>query len=392
MFGLNDWLVGLMESEGAATVLTFMALTAVALMVTIVRAYRDFHSMYEFEGGKVFRLEVRKGKWVRTGRVFQVLVVIAAGLMADKARAACTDSSMINPINDIVWDCIFPISIAGIPLDFGEHPPDNERGGFFCECPGQGITGMGFQVSFWEPARMIDTVQDAWCFPGLGMSMSAGAGSGYVGGGSYQSNATRNIAFGHYHYYIMPVWAILDLFTDIPCLSDETSFDLAMVSEVRPDWHDDLTAAQYYPETALMANPFTVLACMADAAAATVQRPIDALYWCMGAWGTTYPMTGHITAKDFVAANAGIAGKAMFVQARTAMLPDRAVNYCGTTLLPIWNKSHWRIQQSDPVVDNRCHAIGHPGILWTSRKNPVGRGDNFSWVLFRKVNCCVVVY
>ena len=55
---------------------------------------------------------------------------------------------MINPISDIVWDCIFPIEIAGIPLDFGEHPPDNDGTEFFCECEGKGFTGMGFLVSF----------------------------------------------------------------------------------------------------------------------------------------------------------------------------------------------------------------------------------------------------
>ena len=78
-------------------------------------------------------------------------------------------------------------------------------------------------------------------------------------------------------------------------------------------------------------------------------------------------------------------------QARTGLLPDRAVNYCAATPIPIWVKSHWRMQQIDPAVDNRCHAIGHPGILWTDRKNPIGKQDNFSWLLFRKVRCCVVV-
>ena len=33
------------------------------------------------------------------------------------AQAVCRDTAMMNPINDIVWDCIFPISIAGIPID-----------------------------------------------------------------------------------------------------------------------------------------------------------------------------------------------------------------------------------------------------------------------------------
>lgn len=325
-----------------------------------------------------------------------LLLVCLCGAMP--AKAACTDKSFINPITDIAWDCIFPISIMGIPLDYGQHPPDNRNTQMLCTCPGKGITGLGFgfMVGFWEPARMVDTTSDPWCFPSLGLDLGggtvSGGGFGYSGSGQLRKGGVGQIAFANYHYYIMPVWAVLDMFTDIPCITSETSFDLAMVSEVRPDWGDDLTAMQLYPETALMASPITALACIADAVASTAQRPIDALYWCMGGWGTTYPMTGHVNVTDFVEANAAIAGKAMFVQARTGLLPDRAVNYCQTTPMPIWIKSHWRIQQTDPVVDGRCHAIGHPGLLWTKRKNPIGRQDNFSWMLFRKVSCCVVLF
>lgn len=331
-----------------------------------------------------------RGPWINGLR--QALAALLLYCLASSAFAACTDRSMMNPIDDVVWDCIFPISIMGIPLDFGEHPPDNTNSMPLCECPGEGIYGLGFMVSFWEPARMVETVSDAWCFPSLGTSINGGsAGSGYFGGGSLRRDVSK-MTFQHYHYFETPFWAILDMFTDIPCLTDEAAWDLVMVSEVRPDWGDDLTAAQYYPETSLMANPGVVMACVADAMAAAAQRTLDFLYWCIGAWGTTYPMSGHMTTKDYVAANAGIAAKAMYVQSRMGGLGDRAVNYCNTTYMPIWVKSHWRIQETDPAVDRRCHVLGHPGILWTQRKNPVGRQDNFAWLLFRKVECCVVVF
>ncbi len=337
---------------------------------------------------------------IRSGlAVLALFIVFGGGLFTPKpAHAVCTDRTMINPVSDVAWDCIFPMTIMGVPLDFGEHPPDSDSTEMLCACPNRrfpGDPGLGFMVSFWEPARMIDTTNDPWCFPGLGMNLGSstavsGGGWGYSGSGKL-SKLGDHLAFQNYHYYIMPIWAVLDLFTDIPCISEETSFDLTMVSEIRPDWGDDLTAMQLYPETSVMASPITALACIADAVASTAQRPIDALYWCMGAWGTTYPMTGNIIANDYAEANAGIAAKAMYVQARTALLPDRAVNYCYQTPLPIWIKSHWRIQQIDPVVDGQCRSIGYPGLLWTKHKNPVGGQDNFSWLLFRKVKCCVVI-
>jgi len=318
-------------------------------------------------------------------------LLLLAASCALPAQAACTDRSFINPVNDIAWDCIFPISIMGIPLDFGEHPPDKPDSRILCQCPGQGALGigLGFMVGFWEPARIIETVADAGCFPALGMSIDVGGADGTF---THSQQIKQRRGFSHYHYYIFPVWAILELFMDIPCISGETKFDLAMVSELRPDWNNDLFALQLFPETALMANPATVLACAADALAATGQRTIDALYWCQGAWGTTYPATGSTAHPDNVIRNAATAGKAMYLQARTGLLPDRAVNFCHATPLPIWVKSHWRIQQTDPVVDRRCRRIGHPGILWTSGKNPVGKQDNFAWMLFRKVSCCVTVF
>ena len=182
-------------------------------------------------------------------RLRNIFAAVAFLIAAAPAQAACTDDEFMDPINDVVWDCIFPITIASIPLDFGNHPPDNEAGGLLCECPGQGIYGIGFLVTFWEPARVVETVADPWCFPTMGMELDGGSNLGYEGSGTLYRDAglNSNIAYQNYHYYITPMWAILDLFTDIPCISDEPSFDLAMVSEIRPDWHDDLTAAQYYP-------------------------------------------------------------------------------------------------------------------------------------------------
>lgn len=329
---------------------------------------------------------------MRFVKAFALLILISCSY--GEAKAACTDDTFINPITDVVWDCIFPITIMGIPLDGGEHPPDSNNSDVECTCPGTYgpyDPGIGFVVTFWEPARMMDTVADAGCFPALGTEMDLSTSWGYGGGGTLKRQKA-NLTFQHIHYYVMPMWGVLDMFSDIPCLSDETTWDLAMVSEVRPDWGDDLTAAQLYPETSAMANVAAVLTCGADAVASAVGRPIDALYWCIGAWGTTYPMTGHVTAKDYVAANAGTAAKAMYMLGRNAMLADRAVNVCSATVMPIWKKSHWRLQETDPVVDNRCHAIGEPGLFWTHNKGPAGKQDNYSWMIFRKVKCCVVVF
>jgi conjugal transfer pilus assembly protein TraU len=329
-----------------------------------------------------------------------IKVVILSLLGVGSAYGACTNLHFVDPINDIDWDCIFPITLAGIPIDMGEHPPDSTDDTMMCSCPNHffpGDPGVGFLVGFWEPAMLIDTVGDAWCFPALGVDLgssaspTSGGGLGYTGGGSMRRDVEK-LAFQHYHYYTFPVWGALGMFSDVDCVGGKQDFALTMISEVRPDWSDDLMAMQLYPETAVMANPGVVLACVADAVAATIGNPIDALYWCMGSWQTTYPMTGNVIDQDYAEANAAVAGHALYLQARWGELPDRAVNYCADTPMPIWVKSHYRLQEIDPVAESQCHQIGEPGLLWTAHKNPVGSPDNFSWVVFRKVHCCVVVF
>src|SRR4051812_41984665 len=67
------------------------------------------------------------------------LVIAALLLMAlnSAAHAICKPGHMINPVSDVAWQCIFPISIMGIPFDGGNHPPDNDTTDVFCDCPGK---------------------------------------------------------------------------------------------------------------------------------------------------------------------------------------------------------------------------------------------------------------
>lgn len=336
-------------------------------------------------------------------RPFRLILSILLWSTASASWAACTNLSFLNPVNEVDWDCVFPITIAGIPIDMGDHPPDDNDSTMTCECAGKGPYGtplFGFQVSYWEPSHIMDTVADAWCFPAIGLDMTSNESGystssyGYTGGGSSIESfkSAQNQIFQHYHYYIYPVWEIIGMFTDSACEEDDAEFDIGMVSEVRSDWSDDMTAMQLYPETKLMANQADVLACIADAVGATVGHPIDALYWCMGAWGLTYPMTGNITAKDPVEANAGDAARALYSLTRFGLVMDRATDVCSDTYSLIWTKSHYRFQEVRPVDESQCHVIGSPGLLWTWHKNPVGFSDNFSWLIFDKVKCCVGIY
>lgn len=292
----------------------------------------------------------------------------------------------LNPITDVSWQCIFPMRIGGlIQTNAGGSGLDDDPDTIsnpVCLCGGT----VGVTMSFWEPARMIDTVTDPYCFGAIGQKLT-NPKPGQLAGGLTRTE-TGSKAFQQMHYYMFPVWAILDLFTDLPC-TDQTGFDIAMITEVLPHWNNEILAMLLNPEAVLFGNPVTQMACAADAAAAAVGLPINKLFWCQGSLPSVYPLSGSITATDYVEANAALAGRGIFMMGRIGALMDPGVNECGVVPTPIWRKRNSRLQLAKPVKSGSCIPIGKPGLTWTAFKNPPMAGDNFSWMLFRKNKCCV---
>lgn len=303
-------------------------------------------------------------------------------------------STGVNPITDTNWACTFPMQIAGT-LSFGSDDNNQAQDAQnntppICVCDaGNGAYNVGLTVSYWEPSRLIDTVTDPYCMMPLGAKIADADGK--LGGTNGRSATGATKAFSQMHYYIYPVWAMLDMFTDLPCI-DRSEFDVAMMTEVLPTWNNDILALLVNPEAVLFANPAAALACMADSAAALKGYPIDLLFWCMGSWGNAYPLAGGITNSDFVAANAGIAARGTYLMGRSGLLRTSSDDGCTMRFSPIWRKSHYKYQLMKPVRQNECLPIGRTGLLWSGHKNPIATSDNFAWMKFRKVTCCATYY
>jgi len=164
-----------------------------------------------------------------------------------------------------------------------------------------------------------------------------------------------------------------------------------MMTEIMPQWNNEILSLLIHPESILFANPVSTVICGADAAAAAVSMPRNELFWCMGSWGNAYPLSGSITATDYLEANAGIAARAIYMMGRLGMLWNTSEDGCYTSPQPIWKKNRYKLQLSKPVVDHQCIPIGRDGLLWTSgRHDP--RKDNFMWMMFEKKDCCMRLY
>jgi conjugal transfer pilus assembly protein TraU len=323
-----------------------------------------------------------------------LVLLLSSFLVPSGAWGKC-DSRPINPVTDICWQCIFPIQFGGkltLGNSQGQVPVENTSPPV-CACFNGGSLTIGVTASFYEPARMIETVHDAYCFPSMGTSMSNPQPGLLNGSIDDQDVSGGSQVFQQAHYYILPVFAIMDLFVDFPCLEQE-GFDLAYMTEVDPLWSNDALAFLINPEALLFANPASQLSCIPDSTAANLGYPLDSLFWCMGSWGSAYPLSGTIAERNATTANAGLAARMLFKLSREMLLWDTASNACGPVMAPIWRKSHYRLQIARPVKGNDCIPIGRSDLLWGSGKNPPGGAgpnapDNFLWILTRKNKCCI---
>jgi len=310
-------------------------------------------------------------------------------MFVNPARAVCpTGFELLNLVN---WSSIFPISIAGIEI---AGSTDNVATidsvtSPICVCPMSvpPYFRIGLTVGFWEPARLVETVKDPGCFPSMGFSVPVASGTNLAGSNGSAEGSGSDATFAQAHYFIYPIWGLLGLLTDWACV-ESAGFDVAYMTEFDPLWQDDSMAAILNPEAVLFGNPAAQLACIADSVSATAGLSLSPLFWCMGSWGSAYPLTGHMDNSLYVTANAGIAARMLYKMAREMLVCDTNIDLCGCVQTPIWVKHNYKFQEGLPVRDFEAHPIGRSGLLWTSAKNPPFVGDNFAWVLFRRRNCC----
>lgn len=203
----------------------------------------------------------------------------------------------VNPITDVCWECIFPMSVGSVQVSAGRLPDtDNPASPIqICPVPPPIFERTGVAVGYWEPFAMTDVTRSPGCMVNMG-GFNINIPNTGTGVGTKTANEHPG-TFYHVHWYKYPLISWLSIITSEMCLQGG-EYDIGYLSELDPTWQNDNLALFLNPEVMLFANPVAQMACAADAVASGVSRPIDALFWCAGSHGSMYPFTGNIVSQS----------------------------------------------------------------------------------------------
>jgi len=298
---------------------------------------------------------------------------------------------MINPITDICWECIFPITLSGINItpntqDFSNYSTP------ICICAGT-PPKIGVPITFWEPARMVDVTRHAYKLVGLGginLSTSKIKNSGNV---SFIDETTARTSFHHVHYYVYPILSLLGILTDFQCI-EKADFDVAYMSEFDPLWCDDSLQNIFNPEAFLFSSQLAQLSCIADCTQSSLNKPADKMFWCAGCLGSLYPFVGHVAHHTgMLQASSLLVYRCLAKLHRMGIVKGyEETDFCEPRIMPMIKKSLYKTQIVRPLpqTTGKCHALGKSEQLWGIGKTyPVGGEDDFVYLLWIKKQCCL---
>ncbi|MFS1985974.1 conjugal transfer pilus assembly protein TraU [Vibrio breoganii] len=326
-----------------------------------------------------------------------LLALCGALLVSSTAKAggpACV-SRFINPITDVCWSCLFPMTLGSVPLIPSIYPDTNNPTMplSFCPKPPPIFMQIGLNIGYWEPYALTDVTRVPLCMVNMGMQL-AGANQQKLGGRTTaRDSGSSDGGFYHAHWYKYPLIYWLQLMQSAACMATD-NFDVAYLTEVDPLWDDDELAFILNPEAILFGNPIAQLACVPESIATTtnVVLPFDFLFWCLGSQGSAYPLTGNTNYRDTpIQAGTLIMERLNYKLHRQGMVwetrgEDGAVCYQYPT--PILPKSRYRYQMSAPITDAAwCHPYTTTTTIWEMGHDNPTTGDNFGYVQWRKRNC-----
>jgi conjugal transfer pilus assembly protein TraU len=318
-----------------------------------------------------------------------------------KTSLSCPSNNLLSGdlITKICWSCVFPIRIAGSitvggdapPRASGVYKPTDQIG---CVCTDElGVPHIGFTLSLWEPARLIELVRNPGCSTLLGIKFPLGLirTTGFSGDASYDAS---DQAFRNYHYYLFPLLPLLDLLHKNRCYSDGFAgdIDVLYLSEMDPTWNNDELALLTAMESLVFSNPIALSACLVDSISSSAGIPQNALFWCAGTWGFMYPLSGNAQVTGASPRFTSLqAARTLFALHRRGLAHRTMGNdvLCRAKIHPFIVKSQYKLSMVYPLPEaKKNHWIGETPYKWGIWRNYPGHGEDHVYLLWRWHDCC----
>lgn len=329
----------------------------------------------------------------------KVIVALMVCLAWPSAQAASCSNHFFNPLTDVCWRCVLPVSLGSIELgNIGGQRDLPNPSSPICFC-GDFPPKVGLSIGFWEPVFLTEVVRKPYCFPSIGgISLPAAIPAPRHGRRSDKGESAE--AFYQVHHYIQPLLYLLEVLSDHPCLQ-QSPWDIAYLTEVDPTWGNSTLSSIFNPEALLFANPVARAACAADCVAATAHFPRRELFWCAGCQGGMYPNNGWTTHHNGLVESSLLMTQRLMFKLHRQMISWRfhgSDARCGPVLQPIMDKRAYKTQMVAPVpvtgsqVGGCCPPMGASSATWRAGKEFPIAGEDAVYLLFRKRNCCLTAY
>lgn len=311
--------------------------------------------------------------------------------VATEASSIC-HGKMINPLTDIDWNGMFPITIGSSNIVSGDLPDTDNPGSPLCICKWNPLPEIGVSLGYWEPMAIIDVTRTPYCLVNFGGQQ---IGSDVAREGCVETRSPdQNSSFYYVHYYNFPILQLMaDWLLGGSCKTNGDFLYPSYFSELDPTWHDEKLAMIAFPETQWFSNPITALgaqaACAADSLAANAGLPNDMSFWCAGSQGFMFPMTGKVAEHvGTVQATTLLSERVIFKLHQLGLITDTSSSdLCKEHWDYHMRKSRYRYQMIFPQK-GKVQPFGRTTAIWGMDKIRPWDGDDIGYLIFRKRNCC----
>ena len=118
--------------------------------------------------------------------LLMVLIGLSSMVIMQSGHASSLcQGKFANPITDVCWSCLFPITIGDVAVLSGDQKDTSNPSFPICTCPIAPVgVRIGISVGFWEPIALVDVTRHPYCMVNLGgLQLTQGrfGADGYVG-------------------------------------------------------------------------------------------------------------------------------------------------------------------------------------------------------------------